>query len=195
MTTIFVSMATRLSNQDDLKPEIKIQTEGHTLTPTSGQIGLEDPDAFRSVPSQSPSWSPARKPTPDWPETWYCLVIQVISTEDDKVIPPPPHTWQVPIVEDKVCEGKAGLMEAILIGPGWAVLFYGQQTLGEGLSLGELRDAMFTLSGVIAWVGNQTQHSTKPISLGKGQQLNAQAITEGHTEPWGPGHPQSIPPA
>ena len=35
MTTVFMSMATRLSDLDDLKPEIKIQTEGHTLTPAS----------------------------------------------------------------------------------------------------------------------------------------------------------------
>ena len=36
MTTNFTSLAARLSNLDDLKPEIKIQTEGHTLIPTSG---------------------------------------------------------------------------------------------------------------------------------------------------------------
>ena len=43
-----------------------------------------------------------RKPTPDWPETWYCLEIQVTSTEDERVTPPPPHAWQVPIVEDMI---------------------------------------------------------------------------------------------
>ena len=116
-------MATRLSDLDDLKPEIKIQTEDHTLTPTSGQNGPEDPYAFGSTPSHSPSQSPARKPTPDWPETQYCLEIQVISTEDDKAIPPPSHAWQVPIVEDMVWEGKAGLTDTIVTGPGWTVLF------------------------------------------------------------------------
>ena len=39
-------MATRSSDLDDLKPEIKIKTEGHTLTPTSGQYGPEDPETF-----------------------------------------------------------------------------------------------------------------------------------------------------
>ena len=71
MTNVFVSMATILSDLHDLKPEIKIQTECHTLTPTSSQNGPEDTEAFGSAPSCSPSWSPARKPTPDWPETWY----------------------------------------------------------------------------------------------------------------------------
>ena len=118
-------MATRSSDLDDLKIEIKIQTEDHILTPTSPQNGPEDPEVFGSVPSHSPSQSLARKPTPDQPEIWYCLEIQVNSTEDDRAIPPPPHALQVPIVEDMVQEGKAGLTEAIVTSPGWAILFYG----------------------------------------------------------------------
>ena len=94
-----------------------------------------------------------------------------------------------------VCEGRTCLTEAIVTGPGWAVLFYGHHSLGEGLNLGEVRDAVFMLSGVIAQVGKQAQLNTKPISLGNGMQLIAQAITEGHIKPMGPGHPPSIPPA
>ena len=41
---------------------------------------------------------------------------------------------------------------------------------------------MFTLSGVIAWVGKQAQLSAKTISIGDGRQLIAQAITKGHIE-------------
>ena len=169
MTTVFMSMAARLSGLDDLKAEIKIQTEGHTLTPTSDQNGLEDPEAFGSFPSHLPSRSLARNPTSDWPETQYYLEIQVMSTEDDKAIPPPTHTWQAPIVKDMVWEGKAGLTEAVVTSPKWVILFYGWWLLGEGLSLGEVRDAMFTLSGVIAWAGKQAQLSAKPISLGNGR--------------------------
>ena len=72
------------------------------------------------------------------------MEIQVISTEDEKVTPPP-HAWQAPIVEDMIWEGKAGLTEAVVTGPGWAILFYRWQSLGEGLKLGEARDATFTL--------------------------------------------------
>ena len=92
-----------------------------------------------------------------------------------------------------VCEGRTGLTEAVVTGPGWAVLFYGHHSLGEGLNLGEVRDATLRLSGVIALVGKQAQFSTKPVSLGNGRQLIAQAITEGHIEPRGPGCPRSIP--
>ena len=54
---------------------------------------------------------------------------------------------------------------------------------------------MFTLSGALAWVSKPVQLSAKPASLGDGQQLTTQTITEGHIEPRGPGHPLSIPPA
>ena len=102
MATVFMSVATRLSNLDDQKPGINTQTEGHTLTPPNSQNGPEDPEAFGSTLSHSPSHSLARKPTPDWPETQYCLEIQVTSTKDEGVTPPPPHAWQAPIMEDMV---------------------------------------------------------------------------------------------
>ena len=86
-------------------------------------------------------------------------------------------------------------MEVVVIGLGRPVLFYGQQLLGEGLSLGEARDAAFTLSKVIIWVGKQSQLETKPVSLGDGWQLIAQAITERHIEHSGPGYPCSTTPA
>ena len=98
-------------------------------------------------------------------------------------------------MEDMVQEGRVGLMEAVVTGPGWAILFFGWQSLGEGLSLGEARDAAFMLSAGIPWVGNQAQLSAKPVSLGDGRWLIAQAITEGHIKPRGPGCPHSIPPA
>ena len=97
-------------------------------------------------------------------------------------------------MEDIVWEGRAGLVKVIVTGPGRAILFYGQQSLGEGLSLGEVRDTTVTLSGVITWVGKQAQLKAKPVNLGDGRQLITQAITEGHIEPKGPGHPCSIPP-
>ena len=128
-------MATKLSDIDDQKSGVNLQTEGHTPIPPSDQNGLEYPEAFGSVPSQSPPQSLVRKP--DCHETWYCLEIQVISTKDERTTPPPSHTWQAPIVEDMVQDGKAGLTEAIVTSPGWAILFYGWQSLGERLSLGE----------------------------------------------------------
>ena len=102
MVTVSMSMATKSSNLDDQKTGVDIQTEGHTLTPPSSLNGPEEIEAFGSTLSHSPSQSPVRKPTPDCPENQYCLEIQVISTEDRGTTQPPPHTWQVPAVEDMV---------------------------------------------------------------------------------------------
>ena len=57
------------------------------------------------------------------------------------------------MVEDMLCHGRIGLTEAVVMGPGWAVLFYGRQSLGQGLSLGKARDTTFTLTGMGTWVG------------------------------------------
>ena len=81
MATVFVSVATRLSDLDEQKPGTNIQEEGHTLTPPNSQNGPVDPEAFGSTPSQSPSQSLAGQS--DHPEIQYCLEIQVISTKDE----------------------------------------------------------------------------------------------------------------
>ena len=92
MATVSMSMATRSSNLDDQKSGVNILTEGHTVTPPSSWNGPEETEAFGSTPHPfSPSQSPVRKPTPDCPETWYCLEIQVTSTEEGRMTPPPQH--------------------------------------------------------------------------------------------------------
>ena len=150
-------MATKSSNLDDPKSGVIIQTEGHTLTPPSGWNGPEETVTSSSISSHSPSQSLARKLMPDNPEMWYCLGIQVISTEGGGATPPPPHVWQEPVVEDMFPDGKSGLTKAVVMGPGQAILFFGRQSLEEGLSLGDVRDAMFMLLGAISWVGKQAQ--------------------------------------
>ena len=150
MSTVSMSMASRSSDLHEQKSRVNIQTEGHILTPPSSQNGCEETEAFGSIPSHSPFQSLVRKPTPDHPGTQYCLEVQVISTKDGGTTPPYPHTWQVPVEKDMVWDGKSSITEAVVTGPGQAILFYGQQSLGEGLSLGEVWDAAFTLSGAIS---------------------------------------------
>ena len=53
---------------------------------------------------------------------------------------------------------RAGLTEAVVIGPGRAVLFYGRHSLEEGLTTDEARDAAFLLTGVGMWVGTSLPH-------------------------------------
>ena len=179
-------MAAWSSNQDDLKSGAIVQMEGHTLTPPNSCNGPKEMEAFGSASCHSPSQSPVRKEMPDCPEAWYCLEIQVILTKDGGTTPPP-HNWQAPMVEDMFQDGRYSLMEAVVTGPRWGILFYGRWSLGEGLNLGT-----FTLSGAISWVDKQVQPSTNAVGLWEGQWLIAQAITEWHIEPRGPRHPYSI---
>ena len=83
---------------------------------------------FSSAPSSSPSQSLLRKP--NCHETQYCLEIQVTSTKDGGTKPPPPHALQSPVVEDMIWNGKSSLTEAMVTGPGQAILFYGSCSLG-----------------------------------------------------------------
>ena len=126
MATVFMSVAARLSDLDDQKPGINFQTEGHILTPPVAEMALkiqrhlEVPHHIHHLSLQQ------RNQHLISPETWYCLEIKVTSTTDERATPPPPHTWQAPIVEDMVQDDKSGLTEAIVTSPGRAILFCGQ---------------------------------------------------------------------
>ena len=49
MVTVYMSMATKSSDQDDQKTGVNNQTEGHTLTPPSSKNGPEEIEAFGST--------------------------------------------------------------------------------------------------------------------------------------------------
>ena len=50
--------------------------------------------------------------------------------------------------------------------------------MGEGLSLGEVRDAAFALTGAGTWVGKPAYLAIAPLTIQEGQWIIAQAITE-----------------
>ena len=189
MVDISASMAAQLSDLDDQKSRVTIQMEGHTLTPQNSQNGPKETEASSSALSHSfiiPV--PGEKAMPDCPETLYCLEIQVFSTKDGGTTPHP-HAWQGPVVKDMLQDSKSGLTGAVVMGPGWAILFYGRQSLGEELSFSEAWDTMFILSGAISWVGKQAQLNANVISLWKCWWMIAQVITKQYIEARGPGHP------
>ena len=93
----------------------------------------------------------------------------MILTEQVGVAPPPPHAWTVPVVEDMLHHGRSGLTEAVVMGPGRAVLFYGRWSLGEGLSLGEVRDITFTFTVAGNWVGKLANLAAYHLTLWEGQ--------------------------
>ena len=110
-------------------------------------------------------------------------------------VPPPPHTWMASIVEDMLQEVRAGLTEAVVIGPGRAILFYGRCSMEEGLKMDEARDATFLLTGAGTWVGKSPYLTSDPMTIQEGRRAIAQAISDNRVKARGPGRPQVNPPA
>ena len=121
MVNISVSMATQSSDQDDLKSGVIIQMEGHTLTPVNGCSGPEEMEAFGSTSSHSQSqWGSKCLTTLGLSIVWRFMLSQLKMEEQHH----PPHTRQAPVVGDMLWDGKSGLTEVVVTGPGWAILFY-----------------------------------------------------------------------
>ena len=160
-----MSRATKSSDLEDWTSGANLQTKGITPMPSRSPKDPEEMRALDSAPSHLPSWSPARKPLPGHPNTRHCLGIHMTLTKETGAVPPPPHAWTVPLVEDMLSCDRKGLAKAVVIGPGRAVIFYGRWSMGEGLSLGEVRDNTFALSGAGTWVGMSAYLATDPLTI------------------------------
>ena len=86
-------------------------------------------------------------------------------TEELGAVPPPSHSCMAPLVEDMLHDVRTGLTEAVVKGPGRAVLFYGTHSLGEGLTADEARDAAFLLTRAGMWVGKLAYLATDPMTI------------------------------
>ena len=151
--------------------------------------GPRELGASGSSPSCLPSWSPARRLPLNHPNTKNCLEIHVTLTKELGAVPLPSHAWMAPLVEDMLCNARTGLNEAVVMGPGRAILFYGRCSLGEGLTLGKARDATFLLTGVGTWVGKPAYLAADPMTIHEGWQAITQAITDCQVKARGLGHP------
>ena len=84
-------------------------------------------------------------------------------------VPPPSHALTAPVVEDMLREARAGLTEAVVIGPGRVILFYGRHSMGEGLKADKARDAKFLLTGAGMWVGKLAYLTANPMTIQEGR--------------------------
>ena len=109
-------------------------------------------------------------------------------TKELGTIPPPSHSWTALLVEDMLQEARTGLTEAMVIGPGRAVLFYGRCLMGEGLKADEARDAAFLLTGAGTWVG-KAAYLTDPMTIQEGKRAIAQAVSDNGVKARGLGCP------
>ena len=155
-----------------------LQMEGHIDVPPQSAKDLWEPEASYSSPSHLLSWSPAWRPLSSHPNMKHCLEICVTLTEELGVVPPPSHFWMVPLMEDMLCDARTRLTEAVVIGPGRAVLFYGRHSMAEGLTADEARDATFLLTGAGTWVGKLAYLDADPMTIQEGRRAIAQAVSD-----------------
>ena len=98
--------------------------------------------------------------------------------EELRAIPPPPHSWMAPLVEDMLHNARTGLTKVVVTGPGRAVLFYGRCSMGEGLTTDEARDATFLLTEASTWVGKLAYLTTDPMTIQEGKRAIGQAVSD-----------------
>ena len=94
--------------------------------------------------------------------------MHVTLTKELGAVPPLSHAWMAPLVEDMLHNASTSLTEAVVMGPGRAMLFYGRHSLGEGLTLDEDRDATFLLTEAGMWVGKPAYLATDPMTIQEG---------------------------
>ena len=97
---------------------------------------------------------------------------------EELVAVPPSHSWMALFVEHLLHDARTGLTEAVVTGPGKAVLFYGRHSMGEGLTVDEARDAAFLLTGAGTWVGKSAYLTADPIMIQEGKRAIAQAVKD-----------------
>ena len=111
-------------------------------------------------------------------------------TDELEDVPLPSHAWTAPVVEDMLREARAGLIEAVVIGTGRAILFYGRHSIGEGLKADKARDPAFLLTGAGTWVGKSAYLTANPMTIQEGRRVIAQAILDNRVKARGPGCPR-----
>ena len=129
--TDFVLMAAKTSKGGDIMSEANHQANGLVERPAQGAADWQETEE-NSSPRNSPMWSPVWRPPTGCLNTNYCLEIWVTLTDELGDIPPPLHAWMAPVVEDMLGEARDGLTEAVVFGPGRAILFYWETFHGRG---------------------------------------------------------------
>ena len=183
-------MTAKMSYRGDNMTEANLQVDGLREEPAQRAADRWEMVEEDSSPHNLLTWSPVQRPPTGHLNMNYCLSIQVTLTDKLGDVPPPSHTWTTLVIEDMLWETRAGLTEAVVIGPGKAILFYGRRSLGEGLKADKARDATFLLIGARTWVGKLAYLTTDPMTLQEGKRAIARAVLDHGVKARGPGHPR-----
>ena len=123
--TNFVSMAAKSSDLGDETSEVSLQMEGHADVPPQSAKDLWELEVLDSSPSHLASWSLAQRLPSSHLNMKHCLEICVTLTEELGAVSQPSHSWMAPLMEDMLHDARTRLTQAVVTGPGRAVLFMG----------------------------------------------------------------------
>ena len=182
-------MAAKMSDRGDNMTEANLQADGLVEGPAQREVDWQEMEEGDSSLHNLLMWSSVQRPPTGHLNMNYCLAIQATLTDELGDVPPSSHAWMAPVVEDMLQETRAGLMEAVVIGPGRAILFQGRHSMGEGLKADEARDATFLLTSAGTWVGKLAYLTTDPMTLQEGKRAKTHAILDHRVKARGPGHP------
>ena len=182
-------MAAKTSEQGDNMTEANLQVDSLEERPAQRVVDHCEMEEDDNSPHDSPTWSPVPRLPTGHPSMNYCLSIKAILTDKLGDVLPPLHAWMVPVVEDMLRDIRARLTEAVVIGSGEAILFYGRRSMGEGLTVDEARDATFLITGDGTWVGKWVYLTANPIMLPEGKRAITRAVSDQRVKARGPGCP------
>ena len=184
-----MSMAAKTSNRGDNMTEANLQADGLVEEPAQRAVDWQEMEEEDSSPHNSLTWSPVHRLPAGHLNMNYCLSMQVTLTDELGDVLPPSHAWTAPVVEDMLREARAGLTEAVVIGPGRAILFYGRHSMGEGLKADKARDAAFLLNGARTWVGKLAYLTADPMTLQDGKRAITCTLSDHRVKARGQGRP------
>ena len=127
-----MSMAAKSSNLGDKMSEANLLADGQVEKPAQGAADWWEMEEEDSSPPNSPTWSPVQRPPLGCLSMKHYLEIRVTLTDELGDVTPPQHAWMAPVVEEMLREARAGLTEAVVIGPGRANTFLWETFDGGG---------------------------------------------------------------
>ena len=142
---------------------------------TSLQSGVKgEPPITSEKEENAKTPSPRKTDSPLSERAKYCLEIRVTLSDPSVSRLPPKSTWIGPIIAEEL-KGVRALTEAIVLGPGRAVLFYGCRSQGEGLDALEADQEAERLERIDHWVNHHARVEAFALSVAAGRGAASQA--------------------
>ena len=132
---------------------------------TSLQSGVKgEPPITSEKEENAKTPSPRKEESPLSERAKYCLEIRITLSDPSVSRLPPKSIWVSPIIAEEL-KGVRALMEAIVLGPGRAVLFYGHRSQGEGLDALEANQEAEHLEQIDHWVNRRARVEAFALSV------------------------------